>query len=141
MNITIESRLLGMAITVFILLLTVKSELLEKQIIILQLALSMPLLLASMISNAKIVDSDSFKDYYLFNRITNSAGVALIFNTLGLLVIYYISKIAGIAFFMILLVSLCCLFYLDYNKRKIYNELLIILIVFCFGVLPAIISM
>lgn len=140
MNVSIESRLLGVSITVFVLLLTLRSELLEKDIIILQLALSMPLLLASMISNAKIVDLDSFKDYYLFNRLTNSAGIALIFNTIGLLVASYISKIIGIVFFILLLVLLSCLLYLDFNKRKVYNELMVILVVLALGLLPAIIA-
>lgn len=139
MNVSIESRLLGVSITIFVLLLTLKSELLEKDIIILQLALSMPLLLASMISNAKIVDKDSFKDYYLFNRLTNSAGNALVFNTVGLLVANYISKIIGIVFFILLLVLLGCLLYLDFNKRKVYNELMMIFIVLILGLLPAII--
>lgn len=137
MIISIESRLLSVSITVFILLLTIKSELLEKNIIILQLVLSMPLLLASMISNAKIVDSDSFKDYYLFSRLTNSAGISLIFNTIGLLVTNYISKIFGIIFFILLIVLLSCLLYLDFNKRKMYNELLMIFLVLIFGLLPA----
>jgi len=139
MIISIESRLLGVAITVFILLFTIKSELLEKKIIILQLVLSMPLLLASMISNAKIVDSDSFKDYYFFSRFTNSAGISLIFNTIGLLITSYISRIVGIAFFALLIVLLGCLLYLDFNKRKMYNELVMISIVFIFGLLPALI--
>jgi len=140
MNVSIASRLLGVSITVFVLLLTLKSELLEKDIIILQLALSMPLLLASMISNAKIVDTDSFKDYYLFNRLTNSAGIALIFNTIGLLVASHISKIIGIVFFILLLILLSGLLYLDLNKRKIYNELMMILIVLVLGLLPAIMA-
>lgn len=138
MNVSIASRLLGVSITIFVLLLTLKSELLEKDIIILQLALSMPLLLASMISNAKIVDLDSFKDYYLFNRLANSAGISLIFNTVGLLVTNYISKIIGICFFILLLALLSCLLYLDFNKRKIYNELLMIMVVLFLGLLPAI---
>ena len=138
MNVSIASRLLGVAITIFVLLLTLKSELLEEKIIILQLALSIPLLLASMLSNAKIVDLDSFNHYYLFNRLTNSAGIALIFNTIGLLVTNYISRSIGIAFFVLLLVLLSCLLYLDFNKRKIYNELMMIMVVVFLGLLPAI---
>jgi hypothetical protein len=139
MNISIVSRLLSVSITVFILILTLKSDLLEKKVIIFQLVLSIPLLLASMISNAKIVDLDSFKDYYLFNRITNTSGIALVFNTVGLLITNYVSKTIGIAFFVLLLLLLSCLLYLDFNRRKIYNELLIMTIVFFLGLIPAMI--
>jgi len=138
MNVSITSRLLGVSITIFILLLTIKSGLLEKEIIISQLVLSMPLLLASMISNVKIVDSSSFKDYYLFNRLTNSAGIALIFNSLGLLVTDYISRSIGLIFFILILALFSCLLYLDFNKRKMYNEVLMMVLVLILGLLPAI---
>ncbi|MDD5192613.1 MAG: hypothetical protein PHH54_03135 [Candidatus Nanoarchaeia archaeon] len=138
MIISVESRLLGVAITVFVLILTLKLEFLQKNIIIFQLILSMPFLLVSMISNAKIVDSDSFKDYYAFNRVTNSVGVAFIFNALGLLINSYVAKTAGTIFFIILLFLFVCLFFIDLNKRKLYNELVVIIIVFLFGLLPAI---
>jgi hypothetical protein len=141
MNVSITSRLLGVSITIFILLLTIKSGLLERWIIISQLVLSMPLLLASMMSNAKIVDRESFRDYYLFNRITNSAGIALIFNSLGLLITNYISKSIGLAFFVLLLILFGCLLCLNFNTRKIYNELLMILIILALGLLPAIIGL
>ncbi|MGV8151757.1 MAG: hypothetical protein ACP5OG_01625 [Candidatus Nanoarchaeia archaeon] len=140
MNVSIESRLVGISITVFILILTLKSELLEKQIIIFQLVLSLPFLLAAMISNAKIVDSDSLKHYYIFNRITNSIGIALIFNTIGLLTRHYISKIVAISFFALLVILLSCLLYLDFNKRKMYNEFLMIVIVIILGLMPSIIG-
>jgi hypothetical protein len=138
MVVSVESRLLGVAITVFALILTLRLEFLEKNIIILQLILSMPFLLASMISNSKIVDNDSFKDYYFFNRVTNSIGVAFIFNALGLLVANYVARTSGIIFFCTIIFLFGCLFFIDFNKRKFYNELLIILITFLFGLLPAI---
>jgi hypothetical protein len=139
MNVSVESRLLGVSITIFVLLLTLKSELLEETIIISQLALSIPFLVVSMITNAKIVDSDSLKDYYLFNRITNSIGISLVFNAIGLLISNYLSKVIGLAFFAMILVLLAGLLYLDFNQRKFYNEILIITLIFLLGLLPAIV--
>ena len=137
MNISIASRLLGVSITIFILILTIKSELLEKDIIVFQLALSIPFLLISMITNAKIVDLDSLKDYYIPNRITHSIGVSLIINTVGLLVANYTTRYIGIIFFIVTIIMLSFLLYLDFNKRKLYNELLMITLIFFLGFLPA----
>lgn len=141
MNISIASRLLGVAITMFVLILTIKSELLDKEVIILQLALCIPFLLVSMITNAKIVDLDSLKDYYLPNRIANSTGISLIINSIGLLVASYTARYIGIIFFILLIGLLSCLIYLDFNKRKLYNEVLMITLVFFFGLLPAILGL
>jgi hypothetical protein len=141
MNISIASRLLGVAITMFVLILTIKSDLLNKDIIILQLALCIPFLLVSMITNAKIVDLDSLKDYYLPNRIANSIGISLIINTIGLLVANYTARYIGILFFILLILLLGCLIYLDFNKRKLYNEVLMIALIFFFGLLPSILGL
>jgi len=138
MNIPIASRLLGVTITVFVLILTIKSELLEKGIIVLQLVLAVPFLLISMITNAKIVDIDSLKDYYLSSRVTNSIGISLIINTFGLLVTNYTARYIGIIFFVVMILLLSSLLYLDFNKRKLYNELLMITLIFFLGLLPAI---
>ena len=141
MNISIASRLLNVSITIFVLILTIKSGLLEKEIIVLQLVLSVPFLLISMITNAKIVDRGSLKDYYLLNRITNSIGISLMINGVGLLVANYTARYIGVVFFAVTIFLLSLLLYLDFNKRKLYNEILMIALIFFLGLLPVLIGM
>jgi hypothetical protein len=136
MYVSIDSRLLGVAITVFILILTIKSQILEHNWITLQLVLSIPLLIGAMMSNARMVDIESFKEYYVLNRVSNSLGSALVFNSLGLLIASFVSLTAGISYFIILGLILAAMM-IKFNKRKIYNELLMLIAIIIGGLLPA----
>jgi hypothetical protein len=136
MYVSIDSRLLGLAITIFILILTIKSEILEDQITIIQLVMAIPLLLGAMISNARIVDMDSFKQYYLFNRMSNAVGTAFVYNTIGLLIGKYVSFSAGLIYFILLSAVLMLLMMTKFNERKLYNEVTMIVIVAVLGFLP-----
>lgn len=141
MEVAIDSRLLGVAITIFILILTIKSDLLSYSIMTAQLILSLPFLMAAMISNSKIVNKHTLKSYHVINRITSSIAIAFLFNTLGLLVARYISFRIGVFFFMIFIVLLFALMFIDLEKstmvNKLMTEVLMIVLMVLFGLLPA----
>lgn len=137
MYVAISSRLLGLATTIFILILNIKSELLSSFIITSQLVLSIPLLLGSMLSYAKITNEESLNKYYLFNRITTALAFGLLFNTMGLLISKYVSQTIGIMFFVGLIGIFLTMMIIDIDKKKIFNEGLTSLIILFLGLLPA----
>ncbi len=137
MQVALITRLLGITITVFILILTVKSELLNYRIITWQLVLAIPLLFAALVSNSKITSRAAFKEHLAFNLLVNSVSVALIFNTFGLLVSKYVSAVIGTAFFLVFLGCYGYFLLKDWKTGKIYNELIIILLLLLFGFLPS----
>jgi predicted neutral ceramidase superfamily lipid hydrolase len=141
MEVAIDSRLLGVAITIFILILTIKIELLSYTIMTAQLILSMPFLMAAMISNSKIVNQRTLKSYHIINRITSAVAIAFLFNTLGLMVAKYISFVIGIIFFVIFIILLIFLMFIDLDKSTVTNkmmtEILMIFLMVFLGLLPA----
>ena len=137
MYVAISSRLLGVAITVFILILNLKSELLSNIYVTLQLVLCIPLLIGSMLSQTKINNEFKLKKYYLLNRITTALSFGFLLNALGLLVSIYVSLIAGLLFFIALILVFGSMLILDYDKKKIFNEGLTILTFIFLGLLPA----
>ena len=74
-------------ITIFILILTVKSELLSSWLIATQLILSIPLWIAALASQSKIVDTQSLKKYYTLTKWSSGIALAFIYNVIGLLVV------------------------------------------------------
>lgn len=138
MNVSFATRLLGLTITLFILILTVKAELLEYTPLAWQLSLVIPLLFASLIVNAKIISQETFDKYRTFTLIVNSISAALVANTLGLLITKYVSHIIGMSYFAIFIGIYGYFFFKDWEERKIYNETIIILLIILLGLLPAI---
>ena len=138
-NMALTTRLFGVLLTVFILILTVKSELLHYKIITMQLVLAIPITFISMVINSKIHNEKSFLKYRTLNIITASFSISLILNSLGLLVTRYVSAYAGILFFIVLIISYALFFIIDMKDRKVYNELIIILMLLIFGLLPSLI--
>ena len=134
---TISSRLVGLATTILILILTIKSELLSDYLITAQLVLSIPFLIGSMLSDAKIIDFKSLRRYYYLNRMSTAIAFGLLFNTIGLLISKYISHLLGFAFFIVLLVLFFIMIFLNFDKRKIFSEGLTILVIIALGVLPS----
>jgi len=141
MEVTIGSRLLGVAITIFILIVTIKIELLAYTIMTAQLILALPFLMAAMISNSKIVNQKTLSSYRILNRITSGIASAFLFNTLGLMVAKYISFLIGILFFVIFIVLLIILIFIDLDKttieNKLISEVLMIALMILLGLLPA----
>lgn len=141
MEVTIGSRLLGVAITIFILILTIKFELLSYTIMTAQLILALPFLMAAMISNSKIVNQRTLSSYHIVNRITSAIASAFLFNTLGLLVTRYISFTIGIIFFILFILLLIVFIFIDLDKTTITNklmtEVLMIAIMIVLGLLPS----
>lgn len=136
MHVATTTRILGMTITLFILILTIKAELLNYHYVAWQLSLVIPILFASMVSNSKIIDAKSFEKYRSFNLLVNSVSIALIANTIGLLITKYISIFIGIGYFLIFISVYVYFFAKDFKNKKFYNELIILILVFLFGVIP-----
>ena len=141
MEVTIGSRLLGVAITIFILIVTIKIELLAYTIMTAQLILALPFLMAAMISNSKIVNQKTLSSYRILNRITSAIASGFLFNTLGLMVAKYISFWIGILFFVIFIFLLISLIFIDLDKttieNKLMSEVLMIILMIGLGLLPA----
>jgi hypothetical protein len=138
-NMALTTRLFGVLLTVFILILTVKSELLQYKIITLQLVLAIPITFISMVINSKIHNEKSFFKYRTLNIITASFSISLILNALGLLITKYVSVYAGILFFIVLIIAYGLFFIIDYKDRKVFNEMIIIIMLFIFGLLPSLV--
>ena len=66
--VSINTRLLGISVTVFILILTIKSELLASPLITTQLVLSIPLFMRALWADAKIRDAVSLEKFRSFTR-------------------------------------------------------------------------
>ena len=141
MEVTIGSRLLGVAITIFILIVTIKSELLAYTVMTAQLILALPFLMAAMISNSKIVNQKTLGSYRILNRVTSAIASAFLFNTLGLMVAKYVSFVIGILFFVIFILLLIVLIFIDLDKtttqNKLISEVLMIVLMITLGLLPA----
>ena len=102
--VAVDARFLGITITIFILILTIKSELLSSWLIATQLILSIPLWIAALASQSKIVDTQSLRKYYILTKFSSSIALAFIYNVLGLLVIRYVFISTGLMFFLLFLV-------------------------------------
>lgn len=137
MYVAICSRLLGIVITIFILILNLKSELLSNPYVTFQLILSIPLLMGSMLSQTKITNEDKLKKYYILNRVTTALAYGFLFNAIGLLVSIYVSLLAGVLFFVSIILIFLIMMTLDCDKKKIFNEGLSILVFAFLGLLPA----
>jgi len=141
MEVTIGSRLLGVAMTIFILILTIKSELLSYTIMTMQLVFAIPFLIGAMISNSKIINRQTLTRYLVLNRVTSAIASAFLFNTIGLLVAKYVSELLGIFFFLVFIALLVVFVFIDLDKTtiriKLMNEILIILLMIFLGLIPA----
>ena len=143
MYVAIDSRLLGITMTIFILLLTVKSELLNNKLITMQLVLVIPFLFGSIFTSAKIVNKNSLSRYYAMNRFCSSVAHALIFNTVGLLVATYVSFWIGVLYFIVLLFNLIWLTMLktptpEHGFKNYIKAIIMIPIILLLGLLPTI---
>lgn len=137
-NLTLVTRLFSALLTVFILILTVKSELLKYDLISLQLVLAIPITFISMVVSARIHDKESFERYKILNLVIASVSISLVLNSLGLLITKYVSMYAGLLFFMILVLAYTSFFIIDSKFRKVYHELIILSMITLLGLLPSI---
>jgi hypothetical protein len=137
---TVDARFLGITITIFILILTVKSELLSSKLIAGQLVLSIPFWIATLVSQSKIVDMQSLNKYYRMNKISAGIALAFIYNVIGLLTVKYIDITIGLIFFGLYAIYelRAGIMHLTQHKEgRIFRDLLVVLILILGGVLPA----
>ena len=127
---------LSITMTLFILILTVKSELLSSKLIASQLIFAISFWIATLLSQAKIVDIESLRKYFFFNRLSSGIALALLYNTIGLLVAKYVDLWIGLIFLGLYF------FYVLYSdiilKKKItLREVVILAILILGGILPS----
>lgn len=140
MYVVIVAGFLGLVMTLFILILTIKIELIDSELISYQLVLSIPFFMLQLISQAKMVDISTIKQYYVFNRIVSGISFAFLYNSLGLLISKYVSSSLGVLFFMIYMMGICFFMHNDLKTkdiRKIYRDSIIMVLVLLLGLLPA----
>jgi len=141
MEIAIDSRLLGVIITIFILILTIKSEVLNYAVMTAQLVLAIPFLLGAMISNSRIVNNQTLKRYLTVNRVCSAIAFALIFNTIGLLISKYVSLTLGMLFFLGFIGIITVFIFIDIDKstwrNKLLYEILMMALMVVLGIIPA----
>jgi hypothetical protein len=140
MYVTIAARFLGLTMTLFVLILTIKSELLASRLISYQLVLSIPFFILYLVSQAKMVTLATTRKYYIFNKVTSGISFALFYNALGLLISRYVASLLGILFFASYLLGVLFFMYIDIEKKDIkrfYRDSLIIVIILLGGLLPA----
>ena len=137
---TVDARFLGIAITIFILILTVKSELLASKIIAGQLVFSISFWIATLISQSKIVDIQSLHKYYGMNKLSAGIALAFIYNTIGLLTVKYIDVTIGLIFFGLYAayeLRAGILHLTEHKEGRMLRDLLVVLILILGGILPA----
>ena len=135
-----NSRFLGITVTIFILILTVKSELLSSWIIASQLVLAIPFSIATLAAQAKIVDLQSLRKYYPLTKTASGIAMAFLYNVIGLLTVRYIFLSIGLIFFSLFIIfELKTLYghFVSKEKDKILRDLFMLAILICGGVLPA----
>lgn len=138
--VTSDARFLGITITIFILILTVKSELLSSWLIATQLILSIPLWISALISQSKIVDSQSLSKYYTLSKFSSGIALAFIYNVIGLLTVKYIFVSTGLIFFALFAVYQLynTIYHIKIGKTsRTFRDILLLLILILGGVLPA----
>ena|SRR3989344_2701645 len=141
MYVSISSRLLGVVVTIFILILTIKSELLSSWLITAQLILSIPFLMGEMLSRVKITDIENVKKYHPLNKFFQAIAFGFVFNTIGLLISKYVSFLAGIIYFIAFIIVLLLFIFVNFRNTSPFErmmEILMIAIMIILGFLPAI---
>lgn len=138
--VAVDARFLGITITIFIVILTIKSELLSSWLIATQLILSIPLWIAALASQSKIVDTQSLRKYYTLSKFSSSIALAFIYNVLGLLVIRYVFISTGLIFFLLFLIYQIyhTVYHIKIGKmNRTFRDILLMLILIFGGILPS----
>lgn len=140
----INTRLLGVAITIFVLIVTLKSEILtDNKIITYELVLAIPFLLTSSLARSKLGYSSRPEKWNFLGWITYIIGYALLLNVIGIIVALYLDLNLAILFFVIswILSIVYSTIEVSYKKEKlkerIFKDSFFILLQLFLGLLPA----
>ncbi len=139
MYVSIATGYLGIIMTLFILILTINPELLDSKLISYQLVLSIPLSILHMVSRAKMIDFETTRDYYDFNKITSGLSFAFFYNALGLLISKNVEPLLATLFFIVYLLGVSFFIYTDLEKRNfkdLCKDILLMALIILGGVLP-----
>jgi len=106
-----------------------------------QLVLCIPFWIATLVSQSKIVDEESLKELYKFNKFSSGIALAFLYNTIGLLVVKYIDVTIGLIFFALYLAyniySAYGHFVTEWKRDRIIRDTIVMLILIIGGILPA----
>jgi len=140
----INTRLIGVAITIFVLIITLRSEILtENKIITYELVLAIPFLLSSSLARSKLGYSSHPMKWNWLGWITYIIGYALLLNVVGIIVAFYLDVNLSILFFIVnwILCIVYSLIEISYKKERLkerlFKDSFFILLQLFLGLLPA----
>ncbi len=140
----INLHLLGIAFTVFTLIVTLKPELFRDYVLLgLQLALSIPLFITSTLCRTNQFSIENNKYWNKLAYITFLLAYSMLVNVLGIFLALFVSLGVSMLFFVvnILLAVLYSYFGVRYNraelKSRLYKDISFIVILILFGIIPS----
>jgi len=134
--------LLGIVFTLFGLIVTINPELLKNSFLSYQLVLAIPLFLSSIFTHSKMAYVKDATKWQRFGFITFIFAYGFLINSVGLLLVNFISYKIAIAFFIVNILSAISYSSISvaYDKRtlkkRIYRDLTFALIIIILGILP-----
>ncbi|MBN2052737.1 hypothetical protein JW756_04505 [Candidatus Woesearchaeota archaeon] len=143
-KLAITVRLIGVAFTIFIFIITIRPQIfLEKKIIALELILAIPLLLTSALSFSKLSYAPHSKEWDFLSWITFLSGYTFLLNIVGIIAAIYLNTLIAMAFFITSWLLSIIYSYMDvYPDKKlmrkdVFKNMFFILLQIILGVLPA----
>lgn len=143
-KLAITTRLIGVAFTIFVFIITIKPQIFfQKNIVALELILSIPFLLTSALSFSKLSYAPNFKQWDFLSWITFLIGYTFLLNIVGILAADYLNFFIAMVFFLVnWILSLVYSFMGVYpswklGKRDIFKNAFFIVLQIVLGVLPA----
>jgi hypothetical protein len=98
-RIALNTSLLSVAVGIFFLVVSLRSQLLVPEIVAAQMVLPIPLLLTSILSYSKVGYKDRIERWDTLGWITFILGYALILNVIGILLAGYVGLRVSLIFF------------------------------------------
>lgn len=142
-RVLINVTLLGICFTLFTFIVTIKPELLNRNIYLtLQLVCAIPILMNSIFTRSKLGYTIQAKKWNDLGFITFLLGYSFLVNVVGILLISLISFKVGIIYFIVNIFSAIVYSYVDisYDKSRLRERLwkdgAFILLIIILGILP-----
>ena len=141
-RVIVNSTLLGISITLFGLIVTISPGLLDNTLLAYQLVLCIPFFMSSIFARSKLAYSKNAGRWDKYGFITFIIGYSFLINSIGLLLISFISYGISITFFAVNILSAIAYsaVQVSYDKKslmsRVYQDGVFILLLVLFGVLP-----
>lgn len=137
-------RLIGVIITIFVLIITLKPSLIKDNLMIaFQIVLSIPLLISSHFFNVRHIRHGRDYGFGPMSSVCFLLGYGFLINVVGIIFSVIVSKYAGLVFFVInILLSFIYSYVVlraDREKfwRRVKRDAFFALLVICLGIIPS----